>query len=107
MPEFLTRKDRKNTENFNKIGEDIILGEVSINHETCSGCGLCIPVCVVKALEIVDKKARMVTDLPFCFSCGDCVAICPENSINITKFFHLKRSFRFLDRGQPEPPRRF
>ncbi len=107
MPEYLTWKDRRKIESFYKLGEDLNLGVVAIDQDSCSGCGLCVPVCVGRAIEMVDKKARMVTDFPLCMSCGDCVAICPENSVKLIKFFELKRSFRYLDRGKPEPPRRF
>ena len=107
MPEFLTRADRLRIESFNKLGEDIILGMVEIDQETCSGCGLCVPACAGNAIEMVDKKARMVKELPLCMGCGDCVAICPDKSITVTRFLEFKRAFRYLDRGRPEPPRRF
>jgi ferredoxin len=56
---------------------------------------------------VVDKKCRMVEELPFCMSCGDCLAICPENAIELAQFIQFKRFFRYLDRGEPEWPRRF
>jgi len=111
MPEFLTRRDRRRIESFHKIGEDVVLGEVKIDHDKCKGCGLCVGCCAASALELAGerkaRKSRMVDELPFCMSCGDCVAICPEGAIEITRFLRFERAFRYLDRGEPHPPRRF
>jgi heterodisulfide reductase subunit A-like polyferredoxin len=107
MPEFMTRKDRKKIESFKPGGRDIKLGKVAIHREKCTGCGYCIKACAAACLEIVDKKCRMVEERPFCVSCGDCVAICPENAIDLVDFIQFQRSFRYLDRGEPEWPRIF
>lgn len=107
MPEYLTKKDRKKIESFKKIGEDVILGEVKINAKKCTGCQSCVHACAASALEVVEKKARMIEVLPMCMGCGDCVAICPENAIELIKFIEFKRFFRYIDRGQPDWPRRF
>jgi len=108
MPEYLTRKDKKVIESYHKIGEDMVLGVVVIDRDKCKGCASCTKCCAAGALEIdVDKKCRMVPDLPFCMSCGDCVAICPEEAIELTDFIQFNRAFRYLDRGEPSPPRAF
>jgi ferredoxin len=107
MPEYLTRKDRRKIESYNKIGQDILLGAVRIDQEKCTGCGLCVGACAAGALKLVDKKARMDEVLPACMSCGDCVAICPEDAIELVEFIQFKHHFRYIDRGKPEPPRRF
>jgi heterodisulfide reductase subunit A-like polyferredoxin len=107
MPEFITRKDKRKIENFERIGEDVELGKVVINREKCTGCGLCVKACAAATLEVVDKKCRMIEDRSFCVSCGDCAAICPEKAIDLVHFLEFKLFFRYLDRGKPEPPRRF
>lgn len=107
MPEFITKKDRRKIESFKGIGEDIDLGKVVVDIDKCTGCGLCIKACAAACLEVVDKKCRMVEELPFCMSCGDCLAICPENAIALANFIQFKKFFRYLDRGEPEWPRRF
>jgi len=38
---------------------------IDIDEEKCTGCGLCIPDCPEGALQIIDGKARLVSDL-FC-----------------------------------------
>jgi ferredoxin len=85
----------------------VILGKVIIDRDKCKGCGFCTVACAAASLEVVDKKCRMVEDLPFCMSCGDCVAICSEDAVELVDFIEFKRAFRYLDRGEPEPPRKF
>ena len=108
MPETLSKQDRKKIESFNRVGEDMTLGEVVIDQEKCNGCGLCVGACAAAVLELSkDKKARMVDVLPICMSCGDCVAICPEDAVKMTRYIQFHKAFRYLDRGEPLPPRRF
>ena len=107
MTEHLKIRDRLRVESFNRIGEDVIMGMVSIDPDKCKGCAYCTKCCAAAAIEVVDKKARMVTISPMCMSCGDCVAICPEGAITLKEFIQFKHYFRYLDRGEPQPPRRF
>ncbi len=107
MTEHITIKKRISIESFNRIGKDVTFGVVVIDRNTCDGCGYCIKPCPAHVLEIVNKKARMVEEMPFCISCGDCVAICPQNSIEIKEFIKFKKHFYYLDRGDVEPPRKF
>jgi len=107
MPEYMTKKNRKKVESLNKIGEDVILGEVKINNKKCTGCTSCVNACAASALEVVNKKARMVEVLPMCMGCGDCVAICPEDAIELVTFIEFNRFFHYVDRGRPDWPRRF
>ncbi|NCC72312.1 MAG: 4Fe-4S ferredoxin [Sphingobacteriia bacterium] len=55
---------------------------ISIDEERCNGCGLCIPNCHEGALQIIDGKARLVSDL-FCDGLGACVGNCPQGAISI------------------------
>lgn len=55
---------------------------IKINEAKCTGCGLCIPNCPEGALQIIDGKARLVSDL-FCDGLGACIGHCPEGAINI------------------------
>ena len=54
---------------------------ISIDEETCTGCGQCIPDCPEGALQIIDGKARLVSDL-FCDGLGACTGTCPEGAIS-------------------------
>jgi len=55
---------------------------IQIDEEKCNGCGLCIPNCHEGALQIIDGKARLVSDL-FCDGLGACLGHCPEGAIEI------------------------
>jgi ferredoxin len=107
MPEFLKFRERLTMEDFNKIGQDLVLGRVEIDLEKCTGCGMCAKACPSAVLMVENKKARIDEFFPACMSCGDCVAICPENAITLKEFIQFKRYFRYLDRGKPEFPRKF
>ena len=55
---------------------------ISIDEEKCTGCGQCIPDCPEGALQIIDGKARLVSDL-FCDGLGACIGTCPEGAISV------------------------
>ncbi|OGF51722.1 MAG: 4Fe-4S ferredoxin [Candidatus Firestonebacteria bacterium GWA2_43_8] len=55
---------------------------IKIVHDKCTGCGLCIPNCPEGALQIIDGKARLISDL-FCDGLGACLGHCPEGAIVI------------------------
>ncbi len=55
---------------------------IQIDEEKCTGCGLCIPNCQEGALQIIDGKARLISDL-FCDGLGACIGHCPEGAIEI------------------------
>lgn len=55
---------------------------VKIDEEICNGCGLCIPNCHEGALQIIDGKARLISDL-MCDGLGACLGHCPEGAITI------------------------
>lgn len=57
---------------------------IKINEEKCNGCGLCIPNCPEGAIQIIDKKARLISDL-FCDGLGACLGHCPQGAITIEK----------------------
>jgi len=55
---------------------------IKIDEEKCNGCGLCIPNCPEGALQIIDDKARLISDL-FCDGLGACIGHCPQGAITI------------------------
>jgi NAD-dependent dihydropyrimidine dehydrogenase PreA subunit len=57
---------------------------VKINEERCDGCGLCIPGCHEGALQVIDGKARLISDL-MCDGLGACLGHCPQGAISIEK----------------------
>ena len=57
---------------------------IKINEELCNGCGLCVPNCHEGALQIIDGKVRLVSDL-MCDGLGACLGHCPEGAITIER----------------------
>lgn len=55
---------------------------IKIDEEKCNGCGLCLPNCPEGALQIIDGKARLVSDF-FCDGLGACIGHCPAGAISI------------------------
>ena len=55
---------------------------IQIDEDLCNGCGQCIPNCHEGALQIIDGKARLISDL-FCDGLGACLGHCPEGAIEI------------------------
>ncbi|MBQ6598199.1 MAG: 4Fe-4S binding protein, partial [Lentisphaeria bacterium] len=53
---------------------------IEIDQEKCTGCGKCIPNCPEGALQVIDGKARLVSDL-FCDGLGACIGQCPQGAI--------------------------
>ena len=57
---------------------------IEIDEEKCNGCGLCIPNCHEGALQLIDGKARLISDL-FCDGLGACLGHCPEGAITLVE----------------------
>jgi Pyruvate/2-oxoacid:ferredoxin oxidoreductase delta subunit len=55
---------------------------IRIDEAKCNGCGLCIPDCPEGAIQLIDGKARLISDL-FCDGLGACIGTCPEKAITI------------------------
>jgi ferredoxin len=55
---------------------------ITIDEKKCTGCGQCIPDCPEGALQLIDGKARLVSDLS-CDGLGACIGTCPEGAISI------------------------
>ena len=55
---------------------------VTIDEEKCTGCGQCIPGCPEGALQVIDGKAVLVSDL-LCDGLGACLGACPEGALTV------------------------
>lgn len=55
---------------------------VQIDEEKCDGCGLCVPSCAEGALQIVDGKAKLISEI-YCDGLGACLGECPQGAITI------------------------
>ena len=55
---------------------------IKIDEDLCNGCGQCITGCHEGALQLIDGKARMISEL-FCDGLGACIGDCPEGAIEL------------------------
>jgi ferredoxin len=55
---------------------------IRIDPDVCNGCGDCLPNCPEGALQLIDGKARLVSDL-FCDGLGACIGTCPLGAIHV------------------------
>ncbi len=55
---------------------------IAIDEKRCNGCSLCIPNCPEGAIQIIDNKARLLSEL-FCDGLGACLGHCPQGAISI------------------------
>jgi ferredoxin len=78
-PIFVSKLQRKTL----KL-QDMVREMVKIDEELCNGCGLCVPGCHEGALQIIDGKARLISDL-MCDGLGACIGHCPQDAISIEK----------------------
>lgn len=55
---------------------------IRIDEEKCDGCGVCVPACAEGALQIIDGKAKLVSET-YCDGLGACLGECPQGAIAI------------------------
>ncbi|MBI5685070.1 MAG: 4Fe-4S binding protein [Verrucomicrobia bacterium] len=55
---------------------------IEIDGQKCNGCGDCIPACPEGAIQLIDGKARLISDL-CCDGLGACLGHCPQGAITI------------------------
>lgn len=55
---------------------------VTIDEEKCDGCGACVPSCAEGALQIIDGKARLISEI-YCDGLGACLGECPQGALII------------------------
>jgi Pyruvate/2-oxoacid:ferredoxin oxidoreductase delta subunit len=55
---------------------------VKIDEEKCTGCGRCATACAEGAIQIIDGKAKLISD-SYCDGLGACLGHCPEDAISV------------------------
>jgi NAD-dependent dihydropyrimidine dehydrogenase PreA subunit len=55
---------------------------IEIDEERCDGCGLCVLSCAEGAIQIIDGKARLVSE-SYCDGLGACLGECPQGALRI------------------------
>ena len=56
---------------------------IRIDEEKCDGCGQCATGCPEGALQMIDGKARLVSEIT-CDGLGACIGECPKGAIAVT-----------------------
>lgn len=57
---------------------------IEIDEARCDGCGRCIPSCAEGALQLVDGKAKVISD-NLCDGLGACIGECPQGALKIIR----------------------
>lgn len=55
---------------------------IHIDEDLCTGCENCVPGCAEGALQIIDGKARLVSET-YCDGLGACLGECPEGALTL------------------------
>lgn len=55
---------------------------IEIDEELCDGCGDCISACAEGAIQLIDGKAKLVSDI-YCDGLGACIGDCHAGAIAI------------------------
>ena len=55
---------------------------INIDQDKCNGCGLCVSSCHEGAIQVIDGKARLVSET-YCDGLGACLGHCPQDAITI------------------------
>jgi Pyruvate/2-oxoacid:ferredoxin oxidoreductase delta subunit len=55
---------------------------IKIDEGKCDGCGLCVSACAEGAIQLVNGKAKLVSEI-YCDGLGACLGECPQDAITI------------------------
>jgi len=80
----------------------------SLDEDLCDGCGICVPTCEYKALEIVPNKKdpeKKIVDVNvgLCKGCGACVGACPSGALT-QKGFRDEQIVAMIDAALEDAP---
>lgn len=77
---------------------------IKIDETLCNGCGHCIRGCHEGALQLIDGKARIISEL-YCDGLGACIGECPVNAITLEEreaepYSEIAVMERMIDQGE-------
>ncbi|MFZ3131829.1 MAG: 4Fe-4S binding protein [Desulfosporosinus sp.] len=61
-------------------GRRALVMKATVDQEKCTGCGQCVDVCPIEAIEL-DNGMAVISDE--CIECGACVDACPMEAISL------------------------
>lgn len=59
----------------------MLMEQVIIDRQKCTGCGVCADVCPYRTIAMVDGRAEY--GRTGCFLCGHCRAVCPADAVRL------------------------
>lgn len=71
--------------------EKIFEGEIEVDLETCTGCGLCFDICPTGSVTMPapqkpgERPNKIEVDTEICAFCGACEHVCPVDAITIKR----------------------
>ena len=54
---------------------------MNFSSTNCKNCYKCVRTCAVKAIEVKEDKAHIITER--CVACGHCLVVCPQNARDV------------------------
>lgn len=57
---------------------------IEIDEDLCNGCGQCVPSCKEGAIQIINGKARLVSE-KYCDGLGACLGDCPTGALKVVE----------------------
>ncbi len=78
---------------------------VKIDDNKCNGCGLCVKACAEGAIQMIDGKAKLVSEV-YCDGLGACLGHCPQDAITVEQReaaeFDEKATHEYLEKMKPQ-----
>jgi len=79
---------------------------IKIDEGKCNGCGLCVTACHEGALQLIDGKARLISE-SYCDGLGDCLPECPTGAIVLekreTSDYDEEAVKKHMEKTKPQP----